>query len=857
MWDKGLDLPDMSEPAVPREEKAPDEYQPFSPGDHLDDFDILEEVGRGGMGIVYKAYERSLKRVVALKILHPTISCNPSLAKRFRREAVLAANLSHPSIVPVFHIDQEDEPRYFTMEFVQGSGLDNKIKQEGFLGSAEATRIVLQACEALHYAHEHGVIHRDIKPSNILLQNHLERVRITDFGIAQDVTGRLAEVTTTEGMTPGTPAFMSPEQNLGEVLDRRTDIYSLGMTFYYMLTGQPAYRARNRAELAVAVQRQSPSPPSILNPDVPKVIDQIALKMIAVDRQTRYQDCSAVAADLHSVLRSQGELAIAARKGRGFLGIFFHYALPICVVGVALVLAILGLNKNGGDVGLKPQVPVVRRFAINGGAATTESQLVTLDNAAANTPTHYMASENADFSGAEWQTHSIAPQLTLSSGHEQKTVYFKTKNAAGESNVVSDAITLKDATYDQPPAITQFAINSDMAITESHVVTLNNTTTNNPTHYMASENADFSGAAWQTYLVDPQFSLSAGGGQKTVHFKTKNAAGESNVLSDTIAAAIYKLSAFLPARDCYGAGISPDGSIIYTSVHLGDLDEGVRLYDARTHEIIRDIHGLSKVPTYVLASADRMHLYATACDEGDVAKVRIADGVVVKSISVGPWPVGMVFDSAQRYLYVMGNRRYSGAIGYILIIDTSTDTYVDSIGPISNAGDVLAISPDDEFLYAIGLGVQTLYKMSIAERSVLTSVTGVQVGGISISPDGGLLHVADRATGTVRVFQTSSMTETTPIPVADVHGFWVAPSGDHGLAICLEPGGSELLIRVVGLPGGEVLQTLSHALQLPDGRSNYPLEDPVFWNPTTGEALVPIFREHAGIIVLSPMEEGR
>lgn len=427
-----------------------------------------------------------------------------------------------------------------------------------------------------------------------------------------------------------------------------------------------------------------------------------------------------------------------------------------------------------------------------------------------------------------------------------------------------DNLVLKSTTaMPQPPVVTQFAINADAETTESRTVTLNNTTENNPTHYMASEGSEFTGAAWEAYSAAPQFILSAGDGQKTVYFKTKNEAGESNVVSDAItltqAAAIYKLSAFLPARSCYSADISPDGSVIYASAGFGSWDEGVRLYDARTYEHIRDIHSLPNVPKYILASADGIHLYATAYYQGAVVKVRVADAAVVKSISVGSWPVGMVFDSARRYLYVMVNCPYPGAVGSISIIDTSTDTVVGTIGPIVHAGTVLAVSPDDQFLYALsfdyaGSEPQTLYKMTIADRSV-QAVPGVRVGGISVSPDGQLLYVADRFAGSVRVFQTSSMTETTSIPIADVHSFWVAPSGGHGLAVCLAPGSTELLIRVVGLPNGEILQTLSQTLELPDGLSFWPLVDPIFWNRATGEALIPIFREHGGVIVVSPAWE--
>jgi hypothetical protein len=302
-------LPDVSEAGAP---EAADAEGGGPPPPRIEGFDILEEVGRGGMGMVYRAYERRLRRVVALKVLDPAIAENASAAKRFRREAVLAANLNHPNIVPVFQVEPSATPRYFTMEFVEGRSVKQKVQREGHLAPDEAARIALQAAEALQYAHEHHILHRDVKPSNLLLQNHVERVRVTDFGIAQDVTGALAEVTQTESTSPGTPAFMSPEQNLGEPLDARTDVFSLGMTLYYMLTGRVAYAARNRQELAVAFRDRPAAPPSRSNGAVPPQLDAVVLRMIAVDPGRRY----ATAGEAARALRGYLDAAAASPRGQ-------------------------------------------------------------------------------------------------------------------------------------------------------------------------------------------------------------------------------------------------------------------------------------------------------------------------------------------------------------------------------------------------------------------------------------------------------------------------------------------------------------------------------------------------------------
>ena len=178
-----------------------------------------------------------------------------------------------------------------------------------------------------------------------------------------------------------------------------------------------------------------------------------------------------------------------------------------------------------------PLAPTITSFKINNDAASTASRTVTLNNITAGSPTHYMASESSSFSGASWLTYATAPSFTLSSGNGTKTVYFKVRNATGESPVVSDTITLNEPLK---PTITSFKINNDATSTTSRTVTLNNSTTNSPTQYMASESSSFSGASWLTYATAPSFTLSSGNGTKTVYFKVKNATGESPVVSDTI-----------------------------------------------------------------------------------------------------------------------------------------------------------------------------------------------------------------------------------------------------------------------------------------------------------------------------------
>ena len=346
--DESSELPTVSGPSGPGATMpgraggaASEEMGPLGPGAQLGNFEILQEIGRGGMGVVYKAYEHALRRVVALKVLHPHIASDPSLAKRFRREAVLAASLNHPNIVSVFHVDDREIPRYFSMEFVEGQPLKERVDREGAMRPEEAVRIALEICDALQYAHEHNIIHRDIKPGNILLRKDLGRVMITDFGIAREISEHLAEVTQTEGFTAGTPAFMSPEQNLGHHLDARTDIFSFGMTLYYILAGRIAYEAKNRQELALAFQNQHPQPPSRFNPAISPALDQIVLKMIATDPKHRFWSCKAVAADLQKTLGSPVRPTATGRPAAG------RPRLRILIVIAAVVGCILAAGGLG------------------------------------------------------------------------------------------------------------------------------------------------------------------------------------------------------------------------------------------------------------------------------------------------------------------------------------------------------------------------------------------------------------------------------------------------------------------------------------------------------------------------------
>jgi serine/threonine-protein kinase len=309
-----------------------DEDGPFAPGDAIDELEIVEEIGRGGMCIVYKAREPSLGRQVALKVLRPSVARQGEVAERFHRESMLAANLCHPNIAAVYakKPGRGQTPPYFTMELIDGESIEQRVVRAGPLPVDLAVRTGIQAARALAFAHGRGVIHRDVTPRNVLLQREPSCVRLVDFGIAKDVGGRLAETFHTTESSAGTVAFMSPEQNLNRPLDGRTDVFSLGATLYYALTARVAYEAANRAELALAFRLHKPAPPSRYNRTVPPGLDRVLLRMIDADPDGRQADLEQVASDLLGVLSP--DRVRPAWPGRRS---YWHYAAGL--VGLAVV----------------------------------------------------------------------------------------------------------------------------------------------------------------------------------------------------------------------------------------------------------------------------------------------------------------------------------------------------------------------------------------------------------------------------------------------------------------------------------------------------------------------------------------
>ncbi|MCA9067750.1 MAG: serine/threonine protein kinase, partial [Planctomycetaceae bacterium] len=240
------------------------------------DYEILEEIARGGMGIVLKARQRSLNRVVALKMIRNGTLADQEEVLRFRAEAEAAAKLNHQQIVPVYEVGEHDGQHYFTMALIEGESLSVRLRK-GPLVPREAARILSLVAAGVQYAHEQGVVHRDLKPGNILL-NADNQPKVADFGLAKQLD-QDSNLTVT-GCVLGTPSFMPPEQACGEEAGPHSDIYSLGAILYTMLTNRPPFQAANATETIQQVKEKDPVPPRQLNPAINQDLQTICLKCL-------------------------------------------------------------------------------------------------------------------------------------------------------------------------------------------------------------------------------------------------------------------------------------------------------------------------------------------------------------------------------------------------------------------------------------------------------------------------------------------------------------------------------------------------------------------------------------------------
>jgi TolB-like protein len=273
------------------------------------DYELLEQIGRGGQGVVFRARQKSLNRAVALKVINLGQWASKVHLKRFRLEAEAAARLEHPGIVPIHEVGERDGSCYFSMKFVEGGQLDEVAKRKP-MPPRRAAELSAKVARTVHYAHEHGILHRDIKPGNILLDANGEP-HLTDFGLARLVESESSVTQTLDVL--GTPSYMAPEQAVGNnaAVSSATDVYGLGAVLYQLLTGQPPFAGGTTYETIKLLEDTEPRPPRLLNPKIDRDLSTICLKCLEKDPKRRYSSALALAEDLERWLKHE---PIAARR---------------------------------------------------------------------------------------------------------------------------------------------------------------------------------------------------------------------------------------------------------------------------------------------------------------------------------------------------------------------------------------------------------------------------------------------------------------------------------------------------------------------------------------------------------------
>src|SRR5258707_15861757 len=340
----GWSISNTRAPALPQGE--------FAPGTVLGDrYEILALLGQGGMGAVYKARDTELDPLVALKIIRPELTTNPEILKRFKQELILARQVTHRNVIRIFDLGQADGFKFITMEYLEGQDLRVVLREKGKLTPESAARVILQICRALEAAHGEGVIHRDLKPQNIMLDAN-GRAYVMDFGIAR--SAYLPGMTQT-GALIGTPEYMSPEQARGEKLDERSDIFSLGVIFYEILTGKSPYAADTPLGTLWKRMQETVTPPSELEPSLPLPLNEIVVRALEIEPEKRFASAREMAHQLEIWLGPSAEsTAIFLPAPRTT----HYWKWASAGLGVLLIVAIVAFRLKGPAKAAPVHAPV-------------------------------------------------------------------------------------------------------------------------------------------------------------------------------------------------------------------------------------------------------------------------------------------------------------------------------------------------------------------------------------------------------------------------------------------------------------------------------------------------------------------
>jgi eukaryotic-like serine/threonine-protein kinase len=324
-------------------------------------YEILQLLGEGGMGTVYKARDREVDRLIALKVIRPELAQNADALHRFKQELVLARQVTHRNVIRIFDLGEADGMKFITMEFIDGRDLKSLIREKGKFTPKDATQIIVQVCNALEASHAEGVIHRDLKPQNIMVDEQ-GRISVMDFGIARGMEAGGGMTQT--GALVGTPEYMSPEQAKGQHLDARSDLFSLGIIFYELLTGTSPFKADTAMATLWKRTHEPARPPLEMEPGIPRAVSDMVVKCLEIDRERRYQSVAEFTKDLEAWQAGTAISAATPIQRRLRSAAPFAKWLALAFAVALAVAAFVAIKKPGFHSAAKPDQPAQPAIAL-------------------------------------------------------------------------------------------------------------------------------------------------------------------------------------------------------------------------------------------------------------------------------------------------------------------------------------------------------------------------------------------------------------------------------------------------------------------------------------------------------------
>ena len=790
---------------------------PLGGGHWFGDYELLEVIARGGMGIVYKARQKSLNRIVAVKLMLSSGQlAQPEVVQRFRTEAQAIAHLQHPNIVAIHEVGEHDEQPYFSMEYVEGRTLAELVR-DGSMAAPRAATYLKTISEAVHYAHAHGILHRDLKPSNVLIDS-LDQPRITDFGLAKWLTGD--SDLTLSGQVLGSPNYLSPEQAAGRQAEvgPASDVYALGALLYHLLTGRPPFQGDSLTALLRQVIETDPVGPRLLNPSIPRDLETICLKCLEKDRSRRFGTAQALADELGRFLRGEPIRARPVSRPEKVWRWCRRKPALAAAVGTVVLVAIMGA---GGILwqwraAVQAQTRAVQeRYD----ATIAEAQILIEQNRFDRARKLLEREVKERDRGWEWgwlQRLCNLDLMTLALTNELVSVAY---SPDGRRLVVGG--------FEGAAAVYDLETGQKVMTLRGHTDTV------------------FS----CTFSPDGQRVLT-GSFDRTARVWDKSA---TNVLVLTNSDLVTD------------AACSPDGRVIATAC----LCDGLKLWDARSGDLLPQHFDLGQSVTALAFSPDGERL---ACATGPFVFDDDADAVVhVINLSNGQRRSFRAHRSMIDRVRFSPDRRYlatASCDGNARIWDTATGTAVLQLAALFSGDAVrgVAFSPDGKWLAVCGaggaVGGARIYEVQTGR--LVRSLDGHSIGvtGIAFSPDGTRISTVSYDT-TARVWPAAAQPEFLSLEGHDQPVWTIAFSRDGKR---LASGGLDQTARVWDTETGSLLTTVNVAFPVvslafsPDARRLVTVaadHTAKVWNVTNGQPILTLSGHSGTVMAVAWSPDGR